>query len=117
MPETQPTMPEWLDAKRQLEQKLKDAGITEEHYIELFSLLDTVTGAEPEQIRNSQFREQAARQLCIEAKASPTEKNLYAVSKFLRQFAEHCAQHLFPDLEQEQLRQRVDTISDLEEEV
>jgi hypothetical protein len=108
MPEVQPTMPEWLQAKRQLEQKLKDAGITEEQYIELFGLLDTVTGADPEQIRNQQFQNDA-RDLCVEVQAA--YKNASKGSAFLRRFAVHVARCLLP--EQERIEELVDSIPEM----
>jgi hypothetical protein len=108
MPETQPTMSEWLQAKQQLEAKLKASGISAEQYIELWSLLDTVTGADPEQIRSSQFQNDA-RDLCVEIQAA--YKNAPKASAFLRRFAEHVARSLLP--EQEAIKERVDGIPEM----
>jgi hypothetical protein len=108
MPDQQPSLTEWLEAKKKLEDKLEAAGVVYEEYGELWALLDVVTGADLESIRAKQF-EQDARDLCIDIKAS-SEKNVARVSDFLRKFAVHLVGQVIPDQGKGKLEERVDTL-------
>lgn len=103
MPED-PKFSAYVEARKALEAK----GISEEDYIELFDLLETVTGTDLDAIRDNQFHDDAF-DLAANIQ-SATDKKIRYVGAFLRRFAEHVVRHACSIEESEKIAEIVDRL-------
>lgn len=87
----EPEFHNYMQARQMLKNKLEKTGISEDEYLELFDLLDTVTNVDLGTIRDEQFRDDAW-DLAVSIQ-SATEKKRQIVSAHLRKFAEHVVRH------------------------
>jgi hypothetical protein len=104
MPES---LQEIVEARRNLQAKLKAIGVSSEHFEEVMDLLNAYQEGNLENARNEQFHETAF-SFCGKINAA-AGKNVDKTSVFLRQFARYVVQNvLHPD--PEKLDEIVDTI-------
>lgn len=87
----EPEFHNYMQARQMLKNKLEKTGISEDEYLELFDLLDTVTNVDLGMMRDEQFRDDAW-DLAVSIQ-SATEKKRQIVSAHLRKFAEHVVRH------------------------